>query len=762
MGTQIALNNGNLSESEGYYKRERLRLVVRMLLMTTVVVFSIETILMVFLEFILFLPEPVVVFVDGLVLATILFPLNYLFIVRPMADQLDERRRTNAALSKSNEILERFFSISDILIAYLDTDFNFIRVNQAYARTDERPVEDFVGKNHFELFPNEENRMIFQNVVKTGNPYYAVEKPFEYAGHPERGVTYWDWSLLPVKDPAGQVTALILVLSNVTSRKLAQLALSESERRFRGVFNQTFQHIGLLKPDGEIILGNQTTIDFSGIPLEVAAGKFLWELPWWDTQDGNIVGTLDRIKQAIQQASSGDVVRFEQTVRTPDSRQAILDVTIKPLLDDQGITSHLIYEARDITERIRSEQALRQSEQEVKRLYQAEKQAHQRAETLRNAILAFSGSLDSTIVLELLLDHLNQVVPYTSAHIYMLDDQEHLIVRLARGEQEWQPVDRLAGRRVDISDSSFYYPLLYERRHILVADTFLYDGLSFLPNDEFVRSWLAIPLQAGEQVIGICFLEHACPGFFDEEMVQWATVLTSQASVAIQNAWLFEQVRDGREHLQALSRQLVEAQESERHYIAQELHDEAGQTLTSLMIGLRHLERESSDNPAALARCQELKEITDNVMENLHRLAIHLRPAALDHLGLVPALRQHAENISLQHNLTVQFETVGKIERLSGDMETAIYRIVQETLTNIIRHANASRVDILLERRDDLLIVVVEDNGVGFDPVVPLVDQLGILGMRERADMLGGRLTIESSPGQGSSVILEVPCPSES
>ncbi len=108
------------------------------------------------------------------------------------------------------------------MIAYMDRDFNFIRVNQAYAEADERTPEFFIGKNHFGLYPSEENEAIFRHVVEDSEPYFAYEKPFEYAGHPERGVTYWDWSLQPVKEADGTVSGLILILLDVTDRKRAE------------------------------------------------------------------------------------------------------------------------------------------------------------------------------------------------------------------------------------------------------------------------------------------------------------------------------------------------------------------------------------------------------------------------------------------------------------------------------------------------------------------------------------------------------------
>jgi len=370
--------------------------------------------------------------------------------------------------------------------------------------------------------------------------------------------------------------------------------------------------------------------------------------------------------------------------------------------------------------------------------------------------------LNSDTVFETLLDKLAIVAPYTSAHLELLEDEEHLHVRLTRGDTDWPLDKQLFDRHLETSLLPVFNDLLGKKQAIIVTDTKDYKGSPYFPGKELIGSWMGIPLTAGEHTIGLVLLEHVNPYAFTPEMLQWASAVASQAAIAIQNAWLFEQVRDGREHLQALSRRLVEVQEMERHYIARELHDDAGQALASLMVGLRLLERDGADRPAVIARSHELKTIADGILENLHRLAIDLRPASLDHLGLVAALRQHTETISDQHGIPVQFEVTGEIERISGDMETAVYRIVQEALTNIIRHAQATRIDVLLKRRDGSLIVIVEDNGVGFDPKIQQNGRLGMVGMQERAIMLGGTLTIESFPGTGTTVFLEVPWQSES
>lgn len=212
------------------------------------------------------------------------------------------------------------------------------------------------------------------------------------------------------------------------------------------------------------------------------------------------------------------------------------------------------------------------------------------------------------------------------------------------------------------------------------------------------------------------------------------------------------------ERLRSLSRRLVEAQERERRHIARELHDEAGQALASLRFGLRLLEREVAEGLDVAARVTELLRTTDAVIDGLHRLAADLRPASLDHLGLDAALRQHARATAATHGLHVRFKSRGFTgERLPPVVETALFRVVQEAVTNVVRHAKARRVDVLLEHRGDRVLAMVEDDGVGFDPDrAQSGERFGLLGMRERAEALDGSLTVESSPGAGTTIVVEV------
>ncbi len=221
-----------------------------------------------------------------------------------------------------------------------------------------------------------------------------------------------------------------------------------------------------------------------------------------------------------------------------------------------------------------------------------------------------------------------------------------------------------------------------------------------------------------------------------------------------------EQARAERDRLRAqLLEQVMAAQEEERRRIARELHDETGQAITTLLVGLRALMEECS-LPAVQNQAEELRAVAAGTLEGVRNLALELRPSVLDDMGLAAALERYVSEYRLRHRLDVDIAVRGLKEgRLPAPVETALYRIVQESLTNIARHARASTVSILLEQSPGSVRVIVEDNGCGFDPqaVQSETSHLGLYGMQERAGLLGGTLTIESTPGLGSSIFVEVP-----
>jgi signal transduction histidine kinase len=408
--------------------------------------------------------------------------------------------------------------------------------------------------------------------------------------------------------------------------------------------------------------------------------------------------------------------------------------------------------------RSRVQKELEAVNRELELANRSEREAREAADSIRSAAIALGQSLDLHTVLASLLERLGRLVPFDRARVMLLQDESLLCVRavLRKGcDAEFLPRGQVT---FEVASNPVVRELLSGARGMRIDDMHTHPEFGPRMRPEFERSWMGIPLVAGGSPIGLYSLCRAEAGFYHEEHLQLAEALSAPGSVAIQNALLFEELRDSRERLKTLSHRLVDAQEKERRFVAQELHDEAGQALTSLKIGLRLLERTSHDLEVS-AKAAELQRTAESVQENLHRLAANLRPVSLDHFGLVAALSQLVGNLSGSEGAHVELETIGLgADRLPSRVETELYRIAQEAITNAVRHARAREIGVVLERRNGRLRLIVEDDGCGFDLAgAERNGRLGLIGIRERAETLGGTLSVESSEGTGTTVLVEAP-----
>lgn len=217
------------------------------------------------------------------------------------------------------------------------------------------------------------------------------------------------------------------------------------------------------------------------------------------------------------------------------------------------------------------------------------------------------------------------------------------------------------------------------------------------------------------------------------------------------------------EHRQAVAAQILRAMEEERKRIARELHDETSQSLTTIMVNLDVVEKQLVDpSDELVGRVRLTKEIAQRTLDETRRLMFDLRPSVLDDLGLVPALRWFVNQRVVPRGLQVEFQAAGLDGRLPEELETALFRIVQEAVTNTVKHAQAKRVSVTLVREPERIRAEVQDDGRGFHPVhlVSKDDKergLGLFGMQERAALVGGAVQIESAPGRGTTVRVTVP-----
>jgi signal transduction histidine kinase len=246
-----------------------------------------------------------------------------------------------------------------------------------------------------------------------------------------------------------------------------------------------------------------------------------------------------------------------------------------------------------------------------------------------------------------------------------------------------------------------------------------------------------------------------------EVRVRERTAELSQANQALQGE-MARRERAEAAHREVL-RRLVAAEETERGRVSRELHDRLGQDLTALKLGLQIVRKRRACPPKMREGVGKLEHLADCLMRDIHRLAWELRPAALDDFGLEMALRRYAADWAELTGVPVDFHSRGaSASRLAPELETTLYRITREALTNVFRHAQAGRVSVLLERRPDHVLLIVEDDGHGFDAAALMrasatQGKLGLLGMQERATLAGGSVEIESNPGAGTSVFARLP-----
>jgi signal transduction histidine kinase len=271
-----------------------------------------------------------------------------------------------------------------------------------------------------------------------------------------------------------------------------------------------------------------------------------------------------------------------------------------------------------------------------------------------------------------------------------------------------------------------------------------------------VWSYYNVPLIAHDKLVGSLSLGSDSLDSYSPATLKMVREVADPLAIAIQQARLFADVEAARERLQLLSQRLVEAQETERRHLARELHDEIGQSLTVIKINLESLQRDAS-NAAIAPRLQHSIDIVQHTLQQVRELSLDLRPALLDDLGLVATLRWYLDRQTQWNDLAVYFVAQPPDLTLPNDLETVCFRIVQEAMTNIIRHAQAQHVTVTLALRGATLLLMIEDDGVGFDVSSMLErvahgESFGLSGMQERALLRDGQLTVDSAPGRGTTI----------
>ena len=742
-----------------------------------------------------------------------------------------ERRAAEDELAREKNLLQVIMENTEAGLVYLDPEFNFVKVNSAYARQSRTSVEKLIGRNHFVLYPNDENEIIFKQVRDTGKPRVFQDKPFTYPDQPERGITYWDWTLTPVKDSLDKVQGLVLSLVETTNRKKLEQYLADSRSELEARVKERTVELEKLNlalnaeikqhrqakdkvsaiaaslrnliqsiVDGALIINNRGLICFANS----AAEKIL------DRRADELIGQLFEYP----------VVPNEQTeIKIVHGKGENISAEMHVVTVEWENERCYLATLHDITERKIAEDALRRSKSQLENLFNTMTEG---VTLIDKTGIMIKANLAMERITGLKLDQLegHYLTAISKRVIYpdntLIKTEDWPVARVISTQQAIHNFEMGLERQ----DGSLVW--LVVNAIPIIDNTGNFEGVvrTFSDVTEFrqmeniikqneaqlrllldqfpsmlwmtdVNLVITMSLGAGlrafnlqpNHLVGTNLFEYYKtdnPNFpsiaaHKQALQGYPSSFELRLEGRIQSCYV-EPLRDkndtiigvigigfditdkarAEDALRALSRRLVDAQENERRNIARELHDEIGQSLTALKLMMSQTVRSSGKGTAP--NLTEASSVVTELIRQVREMSLKLRPSMLDDLGLLPTLLWYIERYSAQTQIKVNFEHELLQNNFAPEINTAVYRIVQEALTNVARHAETKEATIRIWSGQQSISLKIEDHGKGFKPsALSSSASTGISGMRERVLLLGGKLNIETSPGCGTCLTAELP-----
>jgi PAS domain S-box-containing protein len=533
-------------------------------------------------------------------------------------------------------------------------------------------------------------------------------------------------------------------------RTRAQSAVAESEARFAKLFHASPVALVIATlAEGRILDVNERWLELLGYRREDVVGRTNAEL-------GLSVDPAAR-RAAVGRFREESVIRnFELQVRRKSGD--VRDVIVSAVPIEVGGEESWISSQVDITDRKRAEA-------ERGRLLESAQSARAEAEAALERVRAIESITDSALrhlgldeLLHELLARLQRALDTEAATVFLIDDDGQTLFARAADGYQLNPAVRV---RMGFGVTG----LVAARGQPVVVDDYSRIDVSGITGirdpDQLakVNSVMGVPLRIGGTVVGVVVVSTNRPRRFTKEELGLMVLVADRVAPAIELARLTERVRGGRERQRILARRLLTAHEEERRRLAVELHDELGQILTAVKINLASLQRQSAG--AGATHLREALESVDGAMERVRDLALALRPSVLDDLGLPAALRSYADRLTRDAGIQAHL-SIDNVPRLEPETETACFRVGQEALTNVARHARARRVWLDLHLRDGWLELCVRDDGIGFEAAAARERgmagaSMGLLGMQERVTLLGGECKVASVPEGGTELRARLP-----
>jgi PAS domain S-box-containing protein len=667
---------------------------------------------------------------------------NYL-LSRSTIFDITDRKRAETKIIEQGRQLEAFFAHSLTPLVFLDCDFNFLRVNEAYARSCQHEPQDFIGRNHFEFYPHAENQAIFAEVVRSKTPYQVQAKPFEYPDHPEWGVTYWDWSLVPILDQAGEIDFLVYSLRDVTRRVLSE----QARNRLIEILEATPDFVAIADFYGYLQYLNRAGRAMVG----VGENEDVTRLKVLDLHPKEIGRRI--LEKAVPKAMKKGSWQAELAFLHRDGHEIPVSQVIQAHKDPKGRVQFFSTVARDISD-----------------MKEAQASILRQAAILDGINRIFRETLSCETAADLGQTCLSIAEGLTNSQFGFITEmnQQHRLDALALTEPEWQSCGLKPAR--DLSNLTSFEPTgllaqpLKEGKAVINNDPASFpEGTGAPKNYLPLTAYLGIPLVYGGNILGLLGLSNKKGGYTatDQETVE-------SLAPAIVEALMHHRAEDAlkisESKLRYLADQLLTAQENERKRLAAELHDELGHALLALKLHLSTIEKKLPPEQEDIK--DEIRGQMDyihEVIQEVRRLYHDLSPGDVEDLGLTKALGTLINDFAAYFpRINWQVDLINMEGLFSLPVQTTIYRIVQEALTNIGKHANPNMVTISSTKENHQVRFVVQDDGAGFDAARVLGSRsssrgVGLVAMEERLNMVGGTFEIESQVHEGTRLSFTIP-----
>ncbi len=535
---------------------------------------------------------------------------------------------------------------------------------------------------------------------------------------------------------------IITTIEIASLRNQFEKEIQEGQKWLTGVLNSIADGVVAINQDGQIRYINPVAQSLTGWDQNEVIGRPVRDVI--TLIDENTHQHLDVLTKWKAVHETGNIPAFEAILLTQGGNKIAVEVNITMIAGNNSLKNGMVVAFRDIRKQ-------RDAYQEIHR--QAE-----RAQTLVKSAEQMNSDLELNNVLDTICKLTNHALRASGTAVFLLDSKRDVYFNVsaisdserlqAYGENQFTiPID------IVNSIISTQNPV------VVMNDVRKMSHLPYLQlfQAENIHDMVIAGIFHKSELMGILasiFMDP--PHLLENADLELLKGLSDQAAISITNANLFRQVRLGREHQRKLAKSIVDVQEEERRHIARELHDHLGQLLTGLQFMLENAKKqEGSIQKSSL---EEIQETVSDVIGQVREMSLNLRPSMLDDMGLLPTLHWHIDRFTAQTGIHVNFHNGNLTQRFSAEVETTAYRIVQEALTNVARHAQVNEVFVGLIVQENIFWIEILDQGKGFDlSAVTNKPTSGLSGMRERAGLIGGYAVIESFLNQGTQIVVALP-----